>query len=157
MQRYVWRCFQLHSSNICSTFYAVNEPHFILNGKKYLNNSEVKLQDVGAGDHALRCHTTSSNCCRDERIGEFYYPGNTGTAVGINSNGEPFYRNRRDSEILLNRRPQSTSPLGRFRCEIVDGCDENVSIYITLGKFLIGRKLYSFAICNLSLIFRGSL
>ncbi len=111
---------------------AVNQTHFLLNGLQYFNNSHVKLQDIGVGNNALRCLTPSSDCCRYFRIGEFYYPNKQ--TVGINGDRESFYRNRRDGEILLNKRPQSTGPVGKYKCEIPDGCDEIVSIYITISK-----------------------
>lgn len=68
----------------------LKQPHFFLDGSKYLNNSQVKLEDIGVGNGALRCQTTSSNCCRGRnvRIGEFYYPNNQ--IVGINADRESF-------------------------------------------------------------------
>ena len=110
----------------------VSQPHFVLNGKTYQSNSQVRLQDIGQGNQALHCRTTSPNCCRNERIGDFYYPNNS--TVGINADREAFYRNRGASEVLLHRRQASTDPLGEFRCDILDGCDEKISLYITLGK-----------------------
>ena len=50
--------------------------YFELDGKKYFNNSEISISDIGEGEHALLCKTDEEDCCATvpNRFGEFYYP-----------------------------------------------------------------------------------
>ena len=92
--------------------------YFELKGDIYLNNSVISLHEVGEGENALICKTDKQDCCGTppNRFGEFYYP--SGSVVPIRNRLDKFYRQRGDSEIYLNRRADSTSPTGTYRCVI---------------------------------------
>lgn len=98
----------------------------------YGNNSVAPLARVGESDNALLCVTNNVDCCGTlpNRFGEFYYP--SGEKVPINAAGDDFYRNRGDQRIALNRRVGTTSPTGKFRCEIRDANGDVQNIYINL-------------------------
>ena len=94
-----------------------------LNGQPITNNSIVLLQSIGEGDAgALLCTTDRTTCCAGaNRAGEWYYPD--GRMVPIMGVGQPYYRNRGDMLIRLNRRPnQGLSEMytGVYCCEIPD-------------------------------------
>ena len=94
-----------------------------LNGTTLTNNSIVLLGSIGEGDAALLCTTDSTACCGTipNRFGQWYYPN--GTMVLTDGAGQPYYRNRGDMLIRLNRRPnQGLSEIysGIYCCEIPD-------------------------------------
>ena len=101
----------------------------------------VPRREIGERDAALLCVTDNINCCSVSSGGEFYYPN--GSKVKVRAAGDSLYRNRRAQVIRLNRRANSLSPLGRYKCEIPDSrevvqhmymlplCDVRV---LTLGK-----------------------
>ena len=107
--------------------------YFELNGKTYLNNSAVRLTDIREGGSALICKTDKEDCCKTlpNRYGEFYYP--SGEKVPIEFLQHGFYRNRDEQLIRLNRREGTTSPSGKYRCELPDASGEMKNIYITLN------------------------
>lgn len=106
--------------------------YFELNSKIYMNNSAVRLTDIGEAGSALICKTDKEDCCktRPNRYGEFYYPN--GERVPIEFQQHGFYRNRDEQLIRLNRREGTVSPSGKYRCEIPDASGEMKNIYITL-------------------------
>ena len=107
--------------------------YFELDGRKYLNNSETSISDVGEGEHALLCKTDKEDCCGTvpNRFGEFYYP--SGAQVPIARLRQTLYRNRGAQLIRLNRRAGSESPTpGKYRCEIPDASGVVQNIFITL-------------------------
>lgn len=118
---------------------AVRPVQFMLKGEPLLNNSQVLVQDIGVDGDALVAVTDFENCCRIQRVGEFYYPN--GDIVGRNLDNQPFYRNRGTQELRLHRRnlqvldEATLSLLGRFRCDILDGCGDPTDLYINIGEY----------------------
>lgn len=112
---------------------AAKTPYFMLNDNQFENGSVIEIQSIGEEDSGLLAVTEFEDCCRDERIGECYYPD--GSLVAIPSSGDALYRNRGDQLIRLNRRESENGdpPLGVYRCEVPDACGELTSIYIDLG------------------------
>jgi hypothetical protein len=110
--------------------------YFELKGERYDNNSEVSILSIGEGDNALLCKTDKQDCCGalPNRFGEFYYP--QGVRVPINSVGEGFYRNRGEQLIRLNRREDTSSPTGRYYCELLDANGENQKIFINITQLV---------------------
>ena len=106
--------------------------YFELNGVALVNNSAIKVADVGSGETALLCKTDRESCCGTppDREGEFYYPN--GVQVPIRSAGHGFYRDRRAQRIRLNRRLGANTPTGVFRCEIRDASGVIQKLFITL-------------------------
>ena len=90
---------------------------------KGVKTTTVNGGDIGAGNNALKCHTTFGACCRSPNRGEFTYPN--GTNVGKRSDGEPFFRNRAGRYIRLNSNQQSLgyAGTGLYGCIIPDGDD----------------------------------
>ena len=99
----------------------------------YHNNSVVLISSIGEAGSALFCKTDKNDCCKvlPNRFGQFYYPN--GTQVRIKLHGDGFYRNRDRQLIRLNRRDGTTSPVGKYRCEIPDASGEMKNIYINLN------------------------
>ena len=99
----------------------------------YTNNSAVSLSEVGEDKNALLCKTKKEDCCGTppNRFGEFYYPN--GTKVPIAKQQQGFYRNRGNKVVRLNRRDGTTSPTGKYRCEIPDASGLMQNIYIILS------------------------
>ena len=82
--------------------------NFVLQGRTYLNNSRVAVNDIGEGDNALLCVTVNPDCCKPPNgplQGEFYYPNNN--LVNNQAAGDSLYRNRGLQVIRLNRRSGS--------------------------------------------------
>ena len=111
-------------------------PIFTLKGQEVKNGSLVPLLDIGTDDDALMMETELEECCRDQRMGECYYPD--GTLVGIANDQQTFYRNRaREQFIRLNRRSGTAfgdHPTGLYRCELPDSCGTLTSLYVRIGK-----------------------
>ena len=114
---------------------------FQLGGQTYSSNSEVMLTDIGEGDDALLCLTDNTECCRGSdnpnggRLGEWYFPD--GTLVQADSEGGNLYRNRDKSIVRLNRRNNTQSPTGVYRCEVPSASGETLIILagLYLGMF----------------------
>ena len=103
----------------------------MLQGRAYLNNSIVAINDIGEGDNALLCVTDKPDCCKpligSTIQGEFYYPNNT--LVRNQLTNDPLYRNRGPQVVRLNRRNNVLSPTGIYRCEIPDSTGMDRSLY----------------------------
>ena len=108
--------------------------YFELNKERYENNSMVSILNIGEGDDALLCKTDKQDCCgtQPNRFGEFYYPN--GIRIPVNSAGKDFYRDRGEQLIRLNRREGTSSPTGRYRCEIPDANGGNQKIFINITQ-----------------------
>ena len=110
----------------------------MLQGRTYLNNSVVAINDIGEGDNALLCMTDKPGCCKPpygpQYEGEFYYPNNS--AIGFSSTNS-LYRNRGPQVVRLNRRNNDLSPTGVYRCEIPDSNGRNWSIYIKITGLIM--------------------
>ena len=105
--------------------------HFELNGMTLLNNSVIDLQSVGTNEKALFCVTDLPTCCGSPfRAGQFYFPNNQPVPNMAANLG--FWRGRGARFIRLNRREDTTSPPGSYRCEIPDASGALQNIYITL-------------------------
>ena len=103
---------------------------FMLGGKTYVDGDIILITDIRDGDdNALLCVTDNTNCCDVQRIGEFYYPD--GSAVGYSTTNS-LYRNRGSQVVRLNRRDNTLSPVGRYRCEIPDSSGTIQRIYINI-------------------------
>ena len=107
--------------------------YFELNGVVYTNNSAASLLEVSEGENALLCKTNREGCCGipPNWFGEFYYPN--GIKVLIAKEWQDFYRNRDEKVIRLNRRDGTTSPTGKYRCEIPDASGSVQSVYMNLS------------------------
>ena len=107
----------------------------MLQGRTYLNNSVVAINDIGEGDNALLCMTDKPDCCSPLNgtiaQGEYYFPNNSSVPNGHNKNNS-LYRNRGPQVVRLNRRNNVLSPTGVYRCEIPDSSGTNRSIYINI-------------------------
>ena len=108
-------------------------------GVQYPNNSIVNIEDVGEGVDAVACQTDRIHCCRDYRIGEWYYPNRSN--VPIEGRGALFYRNRSDEGlVLLHRRNHNiitASSTGLFCCVLPDA--SGVIQTLCIGLLLIGN------------------
>ena len=93
------------------------------------------MDDIGEEDYALRCVTNNQDCCgagTNNRRGEFHYPDES--LVPTSSAGQDFYRNRGDQVIRLHRRNGARSPLGKYRCEILDANGVTQYLHINIGE-----------------------
>lgn len=97
-----------------------------------LNNSVIKLDDVGQRENGLLCVTNRLACCGTppDRHGDFYYPN--GQIVPKLAASQAFWRDRGAKFVRLNRRDETTTPTGQFRCEIPDASGVLQNIFITL-------------------------
>ena len=101
----------------------------MLRGKTYVDGDIILITDIGEGDDALLCLTDNTSCFASQHMGEFYYP--SGSSVGYSTTNS-LYRNRGSQVVRLNRRDNTLSPVGRYRCEIPDssGAIQRIYIYI---------------------------
>ena len=120
-----------------------------LNGQPIANNSIVLLRNVGEGDAgALLCTTDRTACCgtAPNRFGQWYYPDRT--VVPIDGAGQPYYRNRGDMLIRLNRRSNqglSVMYSGVYCCEIPD--QNNVNQTLCVGAYLTESAGECYTVC----------
>ena len=114
----------------------------MLSGQTYLNNSIVAIIDIGEEDNALLCMTDDPGCCNIEnnKGGEFYYPNNSAVSYSTTNS---LYRNRGPQVVRLNRRNDTLSPTGRYRCEIPDSTGEKQNIYINITGMRAAIHLHS--------------
>ena len=108
----------------------MTEVKIILGGHVHGNNTVINITDIDQHDEALLCYTNAYNCCRNvgQGVREWYFPSKV--AVGIYADGNDFYRDRAQSVVRLNRRTNSTSPSGVFRCAIPDANGTTQNIYV---------------------------
>ncbi len=104
-------------------------------GIQYPNNSNLNVEDIGEGDHALACQTDRRPCCgtTPNRFGEWYYPN--GSRVPTEGLGAAFYRNRSDEGLVLLHRqnyPGIASFTGLFCCVLPDATDVNQTLCVGL-------------------------
>ena len=111
-----------------------------LRDRTYLNNSNILITDIGEGDSsALVCHTDLEECCGSNEtnnsmaLGEWFYPDSS--IVNNSASNEYFLTNRDRSVVRLNRRGNSTSPTGKFCCEIPDANYTLIKMCVNLGEF----------------------
>ena len=90
---------------------------FELNGVQYPNASVVQLSDIGEHGMAVIFRTNFEECCREQRLGDCYYPN--GNQVGVRVKGDEFYRNRGEQLLRLNRRSRDGfHPTGLYCCDV---------------------------------------
>ena len=111
------------------------------------NGGYIDVDDIGSSDYdALICRTNRSDCCRQQRAGEWYFPN--GTRVqnrGYNyGHISYFYRDRGESVVRL-KRISYPSERGNFKCEIPDpfGYNQTLDINISTLHNKIFRVHYS--------------
>ena len=122
------------------TTISVNGTSIGLRGKLYTNDSYILITNIGEGDEgALLCFTDLVQCCRNEyspdesgALGKWFYPN--GSDVGMYDDAEEFYTNRGPSRVRLNRRNDTTSPIGSFCCEVPDANFSNITLCANIGE-----------------------
>ena len=109
----------------------------ILNGTEIANNSYVDVDDIGANENALLCHTDKHDCCREHpnRAGEWYFPNGTVVGTGGASQDE-FYRDRATQVVRLNRRQGTSTERGLFLCQVPDSNHILQIVYINIGMYI---------------------
>ena len=108
---------------------------FYLHGVLYPNNSIVNIQDIGAGTNALFCLTDRMHCCRKRdggASGEWYLPGESDPIPGASSatDRDTFRKQRWTSVVALIHNNNPTTPLGLYRCEVMDSNNITQSVYV---------------------------
>ncbi len=106
--------------------------HLLLNGARYVNNSEILIFEIGQDNEALQCVTNKIPCCRTTRTGQWYYPN--GTQVSVKGHSHFFYRDRgNNGTVNLNRFNENiTSPTGQFCCVVPDSNDTNQALCVSI-------------------------
>ena len=98
-------------------------------------NADIFITDIGdvyyAGG-ALLCRTDRTDCCNIMRAGEWIYPNGTHVRTYGDGQNDPFYRNRGNSTVRLNRRYGATGPTGFYCCEVPSVVDLNARICINI-------------------------
>ena len=107
-----------------------------MKGVLYPNNSIVNIANVGINENGLYCVTNKQQCCRSSdggASGEWYLPGQASAIPGSGAQLiDNFKKKRGPSTVLLNRRNNAMSPIGLYRCEVVDVTNVLQSVYIGL-------------------------
>ena len=96
------------------------------------------------GSAGLLCNTDRSDCCgRSDHPamavqGHWYRPNMTkvmgfGIEYTVHPTRDFFFRDRGSGVIRLNRYGNPTDR-GRFRCEIPNASDVNVTLYVNIGE-----------------------
>ena len=112
----------------------------MLGGITYPNNTAVILEHIGEEDkNSLMCTTVHNHCCQTNERGNFYYPNGEPvlSLSQASSSRQSFYHTRNNGSISLKRHAgefKIRPPLGRYRCEILDGRGTLQTLYITIGE-----------------------
>ena len=105
-------------------------------------------------DLALICHTNKAKCCRDNMLGDWFYPN--GTIVESYTD----YKSRNISQFFTRFRSRSSVRLmtgdipglqvyvgpperGQFYCKIPDANDVNQTVYVNICKLIAACLLFS--------------
>ena len=138
-------CLSYHCNYTCPT-----GVHLSISGTTIIaNNSYMNFYDMIQNDLDLICHTNKANCCRDNMLGDWFYPN--GTIV----ESYTVYKSRNISEFFsrFRNRTQSSVSLttgdilglqvyvgpperGHFYCKIPDANDVNQTIYVNICKLI---------------------
>ena len=132
--------------------------YFNLSGVVYLPGDTVLITDIGVSllaypnpGSSLVCNTSNVNthCCRTKdnpngpSLGEWYFPN--GTIVPRprdNPNGD-FITTRFTHQVHLNRRNNTTTPLGTYTCVVPDMKNAmNHNTTITLGESIANSSFF---------------
>ena len=112
-------------------------------GKTYPNNSNILITDIGEGDSgAVLCKTNLYNCCKSRQannsgaLGGWSYPNSSSVSTGQSNKESNLYNNRDRSVVRLNRRGNSSSPTGKFCCEIPDASYTFIMMCVNLGELI---------------------
>lgn len=109
------------------------------------NNSIVLITEIRgvnsqSGGTPLTCATTFSECCKDGRLGEWYYPNGTKVKFSGHKN---FYRDRTENEadtngsVRLNRRSDDAmTPTGIYNCTL-PGVSANATETLLVGVYAL--------------------
>ena len=97
------------------------------------NNSYIFYNDIGDGDHALKCVTESVNCCNNSDIGG--WRDESGRPVYQGSDGTTCLYVTRGYGVISLRRKRGCSDhtSGLWRCDIPDSSGDIQSLYIYIG------------------------
>ena len=103
----------------------------------YTNNSIISINEIRENKTALKCMTDKDNCCRSNRLGEWYYPNGSSVPIGTHGGGVNFFRNRDDhGSVNLNRVSNNViDPTGEFCCSIPDASNITMNVCATICKF----------------------
>ena len=106
---------------------------------EYTNNSIISINEIGKNENALKCITDKDNCCRSNRLGEWYYPNDLLVPMGMGGGGVDFFRNRDNlGSVNLNRvRDNITSPTGEYCCNVSDASDVSQYVCANIGKSIL--------------------
>ena len=107
-----------------------------LQNKVYSNNSDILITDIGIDiDDSLFCFTDliSSECCNNRVEADWFYPN--GSAVGISTAGEKFFKHRGNSRVRLHRKDNATSPTGLFCCQLPDAANKIFRICVNISEY----------------------
>ena len=112
-----------------------------LSGINYTANNTVLLLDsIGEEEEeALICRTDLTPCCRSPGRGNWFFP--SGISVSGNRDNNISRTRSATSEVLLHRRNNALSPLGRYCCEVptASSSGSDVTFCVLLSKFLSRR------------------
>lgn len=90
--------------------------------------------DIGVEENALYCITDRVECCRHHdggQSGDWFLPGQTRAIYGGGpESSADFSMSRNPSAVLMHRRNGATSPIGVYRCEVLDSGGVLRSLYI---------------------------
>ena len=91
------------------------------------------IDDIGVDDNALHCVTSSTDCCQNPKVGNFYYPD--GSAVQYGDAG--VYRTRIDQAVRLHLRDSALVATGRYICAIPDSRGMLKNIFVDIFRKLV--------------------
>lgn len=111
------------------------------------NDSYMNFYDMIQNDLVLICHTNKIDCCRNNTLGDWFYPN--GTIVESYTD----YKSRNISEFFARSRTQSIVRLatgdtpglqvyvgpperGQFYCKVPDANNVNQTVYVNICKLI---------------------
>ena len=118
-----------------------------INETAIANDGYVNSYDMIQNRLPLFCHTNKRDCCRDEQLGDWFYPsGTTLKSFTVNTDKhvpEFFSRGRSQSRVIMvaSGTPGLRTFLGppergRFHCEVPDANDVNQTVYVNICELL---------------------
>ena len=126
-----------------------------INKTAIANDGYVSSYDMIQNGLPLICHTNKMNCCRDDQLGDWYYPnGTTVDSYTVNAElkhiPEFFSRSRSQSTVSLAtggtyglRTFLGPPERGRFYCKVPDANDINKTVYGNICEIIAITCFYS--------------
>ena len=116
--------------------------YLTINETAIANDGYVNFYDMIQNRLTLFCRTNKIDCCRDDQLGDWYYPNGTiveSFTINSKKNISEFFsrsRSQRVVRLTVNQVDVYVGPpeRGRFYCTVPDANDINQTLYVNIRE-----------------------